>query len=75
MKSSKPHNGHQHIVFMQCGQIKYVANAKAQMQEQTFQRQIVPRYTFFRPVSSENLTMTKVEKQLTENKYRYLFIV
>ena len=69
------HDGQQPIIFMQCGPIRYVADAKTQMQEQTFQRLLVPRYTPFRPISGENLTMAKVEKQLAEDEYRNLFIV
>jgi len=69
------HDGQQPIVFMQCGPIRYVADAKAQMLEQTFQRLLVPRYTPFRPVIGENLSIAKVEKQLAEDEYRNLFIV
>ena len=69
------HDGLQPIIFMQCGPIRYVADAKTQMQEQSFQRLLVPRYTPFRPVSGENLTIAKVEKQLSEDDYRNLFIV
>ena len=69
------HDGHQPIIFMQCGPIRYVADAKTQMQEQTFQRLLVPRYTPFRPLNGENLTMTKVDKLLAEDEYRNLFIV
>ena len=49
-------DGHQPIIFMQCGPIRYTADAKAQMREQTFQRLLVPRFTPFRPVSSEDLS-------------------
>ena len=37
-------DGHQPIIFMQCGPIRYNADAKAQMQSQTFQRLLVPRF-------------------------------
>ena len=58
-------DGHQPIIFMQCGPIRYNADAKAQMQSQTFQRLLVPRFTPFRPMS----------QQLAEDEYRNLFIV
>lgn len=68
-------DGHQPIIFMQCGPIRYNADAKAQMQNQTFQRLLVPRFTPFRPVSGEDLSFTKVVQQLAEDEYRNLFIV
>jgi len=68
-------DGHQPIIFMQCGPIRYAADAKAQMQSQTFQRLLVPRFTPFRPISGENLSFTKVAQQLAEDEYRNLFIV
>ena len=68
-------DGHQPIIFMQCGPIRYNADAKAQMQNQSFQRLLVPRFTPFRPVSGEDLSFTKVVQQLAEDEYRNLFIV
>ena len=68
-------DGHQPIIFMQCGPIRYAADAKAQMQSQTFQRLLVPRFTPFRPISGEDLSYTKVAQQLTEDEHRNLFIV
>ncbi len=68
-------DGHQPIIFMQCGPIRYNADAKAQMRDQSFQRLLVPRFTPFRPVSGEDLSFTKVTQQLAEDEYRNLFIV
>ena len=68
-------DGHQPIIFMQCGPIRYSADAKVQMQNQTFQRLLVPRFTPFRPVSGEDLSFTKITQQLAEDEYRNLFIV
>ena len=68
-------DGHQPIIFMQCGPIRYNADAKAQMRDQTFQRLLVPRFTPFRTVSGEDLSFTKVAHQLAEDEYRNLFIV
>ena len=68
-------DGHQPIIFMQCGPIRYNADAKAQMQSQTFQRLLVPRFTPFRPISGEDLSFTKVTQQLAVDEYRNLFIV
>ena len=52
-------DGHQPIIFMQCGPIRYNADAKAQMRDQTFQRLLVPRFTPFRTVSGEDLSFTQ----------------
>ena len=68
-------DGHQPILFMQCGPIRYTADAKAQMKSQNFSRLLVPRYTQFRPIGDESLTYTKMEKQLVEDECRNLFIV
>ena len=68
-------DGHQPILFMQCGPIRYTTDAKDQMKNQTFSRLLVPRYTPFRPIADESLTYTKMEKQLVEDECRNLFIV
>ena len=68
-------DGHQPIIFMQCGPIRYNADAKAQMRDQTFQRLLVPRFTPYMPVRGEDLSFTKVAQQLAEDEYRNLFIV
>ena len=68
-------DGHQPIIFMQCGPIRYSADAKAQMQTQSFQRLLVPRFTPFRLISNEDLSFAKVTQQITEDEYRNLLIV
>jgi superfamily II DNA or RNA helicase len=68
-------DGHQPIIFMQCGPIRYCADAKAQMQTQTFQRLLVPRFTPFRLVSNQDLSFAKVTQQIAEDEYRNLLIV
>ena len=68
-------DGHQPIIFMQCGPIRYSADAKAQMLSQSFERLLVPRFTPFRPIVGSDLSYTKVAQQLAEDEYRNLFIV
>ena len=68
-------DGHQPIIFMQCGPIRYSADAKSQMLNQTFERLLVPRFTPFRPIVGSNFSYTKVAEQLAEDEYRNLFIV
>lgn len=68
-------DGHQPIIFMQCGPIRYSADAKTQMLNQIFERLLVPRFTPFRPIAGSDLLYTKVAQQLAEDEYRNLFIV
>lgn len=68
-------DGHQPIIFMQCGPIRYSADAKTQMLSQSFERLLVPRFTPFRPIVGSDLSYTKVAQQLAEDEYRNLFIV
>ena len=68
-------DGHQPIIFMQCGSIRYSADAKDQMLSQSFERLLVPRFTPFRPIVGSDLSYTKVAQQLAEDEYRNLFIV
>ena len=68
-------DGHQPIIFMQCGPIRYSADAKSQMLTQTFERLLIPRFTPFRPIVGSDLSYTKVAEQLAGDEYRNLFIV
>ena len=68
-------DGHQPIIFMQCGPIRYSTDAKAQMQNQSFERLLVPRFTQFIPIGGGEFLFTKVSQQLAEDEYRNLFIV
>jgi hypothetical protein len=68
-------DGHQPIIFMQCGPIRYSADAKAQMLSQSFERLLVPRFTPFRLIVGSDLSYTKVAQQLAEDEYRNIFIV
>ncbi len=68
-------DGHQPIIFMQCGPIRYTADAKTQIENQTFQRLLVPRFTPFKTISDRDLPFAKVTQQLAEDEYRNIFIV
>jgi superfamily II DNA or RNA helicase len=68
-------DGHQPIIFMQCGPIRYSSDAKVQMQNQSFQRLLVPRFTPFRLVSNEDISFAKVTQQIAEDEYRNILIV
>ena len=68
-------DGHQPIIFMQCGPIRYSADAKAQMKNQSFERLLVPRFTPFRLVGDRDLSFSNIVQLLAEDDYRNMFIV
>lgn len=68
-------DGHQPIIFMQCGPIRYVADAKQQMKSQTFSRILVPRYTSSRILTEDKNTYTQVIHQLAEDGNRNKLII
>ena len=46
-------DGHQPIIFMQCGPIRYSADAKSQMAKQSFDRYLIPRFTSYRSLTDD----------------------
>ena len=68
-------DGHQPIIFMQCGKIRFTSDAKSQMENQGFKRQLVPRFTSFRSITSDSKTYVQVTQDLSEDKIRNEFIV
>ncbi len=68
-------DGHQPIIFMQCGKIRYTADAKSQMDRQNFVRTLIPRFTSFRNVSSETKTYTQTIEALSTDEVRNKLIV
>jgi len=68
-------DGHQPIIFMQCGPIRYTADAKQQIAQQTFSRELVPRFTAFRWINEEPPQYTQIEQELAANEVRNQLIV
>lgn len=68
-------DGHQPIIFMQCGPIRYIADSRHQMASQSFARILVPRFTAYRNVSDENSNYAHVIQMLAEDEYRNRLIV
>ena len=68
-------DGHQHIIFMQCGKIRYTADAKSQMDRQSFVRTLVPRFTPFRTVSPDAKTYTQTIEALSTDGVRNKLII
>lgn len=63
-------DGHQPIIFMQCGPIRYSADAKAQMASQTFTRLLVPRFTSYRELTDEKSSYTQLIQKMSEDECR-----
>ena len=68
-------DGHQPIIFMQCGKIRFASDAKSQMENQGFKRLLIPRFTSFRNITSDSKTYVQITQDLSEDKNRNEFIV
>ena len=63
-------DGRQPIIFMQCGPIRYSADAKAQMASQTFMRLLVPRFTFYKELADEKYAYVRMIQKIAEDENR-----
>jgi len=45
-------DGHQPIIFMQCGDIRYTVDSKVQQERQSFRRLLIPKFSSYRPVDN-----------------------
>ena len=68
-------DGHQPIIFMQCGKIRYSSDAKTQMLNQSFERILIPRFTSFRSLTSDAKTYTQVTETIAEDEQRNKLIL
>ncbi len=69
-------DGHQPIIFMQCGRIRYTADATMQIGSQSFERVLVPRFTTYRNVNPDGKeTFTQTIQKLAEDEVRNSLIV
>ena len=68
-------DGHQPIIFMQCGKIRYTADAKSQMDRQSFVRTLIPRFTSFRNVLPDTKTYTQTIEALSTDDVRNKLII
>lgn len=63
-------DGHHPLIFMQCGPIRYLVDAKSQAQNRDFSHYIIPRFTAFRSLNSKEKTITQIYTEITENANR-----
>ena len=68
-------DGHQPIIYMQCGPIRYVADAQQQIASQNFSRILTPRFTSFRIMDIEHADFTLLCDKITEDEQRNNLIV
>ena len=68
-------DGHQPIIFMQCGLIRYSADAKAQMASQTFARLLIPCFTFYRELTDDKFTYARMIQKMAEDENRNNLII
>ena len=68
-------DGHQPIIFMQCGEIRYTSDSKAQQAQQSFRRLLVPRFTSHRNLNADNNNYAQILDELTENESRNKLIL
>lgn len=67
-------DGHHPIIFMQCGPIRFVADAKAQMEKQSFKRTLIPRFTPYRHIAEEQ-NFVQIAQSLATDELRNKMIV
>ena len=60
---------------MQCGAIRYISDAKQQLETQTFQRILVPRFTLYRDISDEKKNFSCIVAKIAEDEVRNQLII
>lgn len=68
-------DGHQPIIFMQCGEIRYTADSKSQQSQQSFRRLLIPRFTSHRNLSTDGNNYSQILDELTESESRNKLIL
>ena len=68
-------DGQQPIIFMQCGPIRFSADAKSQITKQSFDRYLIPRFTTYRSITEDRQTITAMYQSLSEDTVRNDLIV
>jgi len=68
-------DGHQPIIFMQCGEIRFTADSSSQQQTQSFSRLLIPRFTSFRCLKADGNNYNQVLDELIEDEARNKIIL
>lgn len=67
-------DGHQPIIFLQCGPICYRVDAKEQAAKREFSHYIIPRFTSLR-IADENLKIQGIYGEIAQNEARNNLII
>ena len=68
-------DGHQPIIFMQCGPIRFSTDVKSQIAKQSFDRFLIPRFTSYNSILEDRLSIATLYKYLSEDEIRNNLIV
>ena len=68
-------DGHQPIIFMQCGPIRFSTDVKSQIAKQSFDRFLIPRFTSYNSILEDRLSIATLYKYLSEDELRNNLIV
>lgn len=68
-------DGHQPIIFMQCGQIRFTSSSKDQIAKQTFKRILIPRFTAYCSIADRTTNYTQITESLSNNRARNELII
>lgn len=60
---------------MQCGPIRYSADAKSQMEAQSFERYVIPRFTSYRSLTDKQRNISSIYESLVEDEIRNILII
>jgi DNA primase small subunit len=68
-------DGYQPIIFMQCGQIRFVSSSKDQIAKQTFKRTLIPRFTTYCSIADNPQSYTQITESLSNDKARNELVI
>jgi DNA primase small subunit len=68
-------DGHQPIIFMQCGQIRFTSSSKDQIAKQTFKRTLIPRFTTYCSIADRTTNYTQITESLSNDRARNELII
>jgi len=68
-------DGHQPIIFMQCGPTRFSTDVKSQIAKQSFDRFLIPRFTSYNSILEDRLSIATLYKYLSEDEIRNNLIV
>lgn len=68
-------DGHQPIIFMQCGEIRYSSDSSANVNDEPFQRILIPRFTSHRTLNADGNNYNQVIDELIDDEQRDKLIV